>query len=137
MFCSLHQIKKQKKKLWQISDKIQILNFRKFVTLYIIFKGFKLNWKAVEVEPDCECNDIGTESKDCKKEIEQCTCKSGYKGAECDQCTEDYWPNLSASTGGEFQSTIDLLLFVCSRVRSRCGSWGFTLFPLTDDRNRI
>ena len=115
MFCSLHQIKKQKKKLWQISDKIQILNFRKFVTLYIIFKGFKLNWKAVEVEPDCECNDIGTESKDCKKEIEQCTCKPGYKGAECDQCKEDYWN----SSGGEFQSTIHLLLFVCSRVRSR------------------
>ena len=35
-----------------------------------------------------------------------------------------------------FQSTIDLLLFVYSRVRSRYGSWGFTLFPLTDDRNR-
>ena len=69
------------------------------------FKGFKLNWTAVKVEPepvDCECNDIGTESIDCKKDTEKCTCKPGYKGAECDQCTEDYW-NSSASTVGEFQ----------------------------------
>ena len=105
--------------------------FSKIHQIVYPFIGFKLNWTAVEVEPepvDCECNDIGTDSKDCEKDTEKCTCKPGYKGAECDQCKEDYWPNLSASTGGEFQSTIDLLLFVCSRVRNKCGSRGFTLF---------
>ena len=84
--------------------------FSKTHQIVYLFQGFKLDWTAVEVskpEPPCECNDIGTESEDCKKETEKCTCKLGYKGAECDQCTEGYW-NSSTSTGGEFQSTIDL-----------------------------
>ena len=105
MFCSLHQIKKT------LANQRQKSNPSKIHPIVYPFKGFKLNWTAVEVEPECECNGIGTESKDCKKDTEKCTCKPGYEGAECDQCTKEYW-NSSASTGGEFQSTIDLLLFV-------------------------
>ena len=109
MLCALHQIKKNFGKL---ATKFKSWIFENSSDCISIFKGFKLNWTAVEVEPDCDCNDIGTESKDCKKETEQCSCKSGYMGAECDQCTEEYWN----SSGGEFQSTIHLLLFVCSMV---------------------
>ena len=104
---------KLKKKLWQISDKFKSWIYENSSHCISIFKGFKLNWTAVEVEPECECNDIGTELKDCKKDIDKCTCKPGYEGAECDQCTKEYWN----SSGGEFQLTI-ALLFVCSRVRN-------------------
>ena len=110
MLCALHQIKKTLANQQQNSN--PVFSKIRLIINVSIFKGFKLNWTAVEVEPDCECNDIGTESKDCKKETEKCTCKTGYEGAECDQCTAEYWN----SSGGEFQSTIHLLLFVCSMV---------------------
>ena len=50
------------------------------------FKGFKLNWTAIEVEPvDCECSDIGTEEKNCESETEQCKCKPNFTGEKCEE----------------------------------------------------
>jgi len=54
-------------------------------------KGFKLDWTSVEPEPDCECNDIGTDKKTCKNETEKCKCKPSYTGEKCEECSGDYW----------------------------------------------
>ena len=70
------------------------------------FKGFKLNWTAIKVEPvDCECSDIGTEEKNCESETEQCKCKPNYTGEKCEECKEDHWISPAAN-GGEFCSTM-------------------------------
>jgi len=58
-------------------------------------KGFKLDWTSVEPEPDCECNDIGTDKKTCKNETEKCKCKPSYTGEKCEKCSGDYWMSSS------------------------------------------